>query len=136
MKINKKTKKLKGYITLVIVILFVPFLLLQGINLVNSSVDIFHISTNSITSNKQYIDEQSCWEEIMHFFKKNTEIIGSREINTPTITCVFFVQDLGADKYKVTLETDKNSLYSFSERFVLYGSDSLQYITLQQEIVE
>jgi hypothetical protein len=131
MKVKKKENKMKGYITLVVVIILVPFLLLQGINLVNNSIDIVHISKNSIFTNKKYINDQTCWEEILRFVKKNEEIIGSRTIGTPEIACEFTIQEIEDDKYQITLETTKEGYYSKKTRFILYNSDTLQFISSQ-----
>ncbi len=73
--IKLKKKKMRGYITLVVVLIFIPFLLTQGINLLYMSIDIVHISGNSIASNRQYIDEQTCWEEILYLFKNRTSFV-------------------------------------------------------------
>jgi hypothetical protein len=132
MKFNKsKNKKLKGYITLVVVIILTPFLLLQGINLVNTSIDILKISTSTTTRNKQYTQEQSCWEEILYFLKNNEELLGNREIKTPEIICKFNVSKIEENKYKITLETEKDSLYSFKEKYVFYDRENLKYIASQ-----
>lgn len=127
----KKNKKTKGYITLVVVILLVPFLLLQGINLIHISIDIVNVAKNSVNHNSQYIQEQSCWEEILYFFRKNDEIVGELELQIPEITCKFLVEDLGENKYKIYLETEKNNYYSFSERYVFYDIESIKYISSQ-----
>ncbi len=126
-----KNKKTKGYITLVVVILLVPFLLLQGINLIHISIDIVNVAKNSVNYNSQYIQEQSCWEEVLYFFRKNDQIIGEVELQIPEITCRFSIENLGGNKYKISLETEKNNYYSFSERYIFYDIESIKYIASQ-----
>jgi hypothetical protein len=123
-------KNMKGYVTLVVVIMFVPFLLMQGINLVHMSIDIVHISSNSVSSNKQYIDEQTCWEEILYFFRNNSNILGAKSINLQNTSCDFFVEELEQYNYKITLESHREGFFSTSERYIFYDQDELKFLTL------
>lgn len=123
-----KNKKLKAYITLVVVILLVPFLLLQGINLVNTSIDIVHVSTSSIFNNKKYIYEQTCWEEVLYFLRNNDELIGEQVIQTPDLECNFTIEEIQEEKFKIILETLKEDYYSTTTKFVSYDQENLQYI--------
>ncbi len=128
-KINKKN--MKGYVTLIVVIMFIPFLLMQAINLVNMSIDIVHISVNSVASNKQYIDEQTCWEEVLYFFRNNTDILGAKSINLEHTSCDFFVEELEQYKYKVKLESHREGFFSASEKYIFYDKDDLKFLTLR-----
>jgi hypothetical protein len=131
MKFKLRNQTTKGYITLVVIILLVPFLLLQGINLVNTSIDIVHISSSSISRNRQHINEQTCWEEILYYFKNNGDILGQKIITTSEIHCVFLVEEIDIDKYKISLNSQKDNFHSFSQRYVLYDNNNLDFIVLE-----
>ena len=124
-----KGKILKGYITLVVVIILVPFLLLQGINLVNNSIDIVNVSKNSILTNKQYIYEQTCWEEILYFVKNNDTLPSTLSLLTPNITCEFDVEAIGETKFKITLETIKDDYFSSTTRYIVDDAGALQFVS-------
>ncbi len=124
----KIKKNMRGYVTLVVVIMFVPFLILQGINLVNMSVDVAHISTNSVAGNNQYVDEQTCWEEVLYFLRTETVVPVGGSINFSETECEFFVQDLGENRYRISLESYKDDFYSISERYIFYDNSVLKFI--------
>jgi hypothetical protein len=128
MKIKKEKKQMKAYITLVVVILLVPFLLLQGINLVNISIDIINVSSSSIISNKRNINEHTCWEEILYHIRHNQEFLGHKLITTSEINCDFNIEAIATNEYKVSLESIKEDSYSFASRYIFYNGDKLRYI--------
>lgn len=132
---NKVCKKnMRGYVTLIVVIMFVPFLLLQGINLANMSLDIVNTSSNTVSSNNQYIEEQTCWEEVSFFILNSNggNILGEKVIEFSDITCNFLVEQLPAEeyKYKISLESHRYDFFSSSEKYIFYDEEVLRFLTL------
>ena len=133
-KNKSKKKNMRGYVTLIVVLVFIPFLLVQGINLVDMSIDVVHVSSNSVASNRQYIDEQTCWEEILYFFRNNNGMSYEKSIDFSYTTCDFNVQEIEEHSYKITLESSREGYYSSSERYVFYDGEVMRFLTLQQEL--
>ena len=135
MKIKVCKKNTHGYVTLIVVIMFIPFLLLQGINLVNMSLDIVNTSSNTVSSNNQYIEEQTCWEEVSFFIlnSNGANILGERVVEFSDTTCSFFIEGLPMeeDKYKISLESHRYDFFSSSEKYIFYDEEVLRFITLQ-----
>lgn len=134
MKINFCKKNMRGYVTLIVVIMFIPFLLLQGINLVNMSLDIVNTSSNTVSSNNQYIEEQTCWEEISFFIlnSNGANIVGERLVEFSDTTCNFFIEELLMEeyKYKISLESNRYDFFSSSEKYIFYDEEVLRFLTL------
>ncbi len=129
-KIKIKKKNMRGYITLVVVLIFIPFLLIQGINLLYMSIDIVHISGNSIASNRQYIDEQTCWEEVLYSLKNSSEIPSEKSIDSSDTHCNFVVQEIGENNYKISLESSRENYHSSSDRYIFYDGEVIKFLTL------
>lgn len=99
-----KKKKALGYITLVTVIILIPFLLLQGITVVKSSIDMIKASKIFSVRNGILIEKNNCFEETLKFIKNNSEYIGEKTFNINDSTCTATISDTGIDPELGTLK--------------------------------
>jgi hypothetical protein len=92
-----KKETVSGYITLVTVIILIPFLLLQGTLIVKSSIDMIKASKIFSTRNGILVERNNCFEEALKYIRNNPEFTGDKSFYVGIASCDVAVTNMGED---------------------------------------
>lgn len=101
-KIDKKKKKIIGYIALTTVLVILPLLLLSGIDTIYTNISLLISGKMQYDYNILEINAESCLEESVYKIKKNRIYTGSFTITRTDWNCTSTISDkVGSLGFKI-----------------------------------
>ena len=87
----------RAYVTLITVIVLIPFLTLQGVLIIKSSINMLKASKIYSIKNDILVNKNNCFEEGLKYVKANPDFNGTKSIPMEESTCDVTVQELRID---------------------------------------